>query len=122
FSPRSIVPVALACVTGAAGHHFLFEEGPVFLAASIEVPSNQALAIYSVMGLLLGLLASGITKAVYLIEDAFEKLPVHWMWWPAIGGLIVGVVGYFAPHTLGVGYENITGLLSGEMAIKTVLS
>ncbi|MGZ3959336.1 MAG: chloride channel protein, partial [Flavisolibacter sp.] len=59
---------------------------------------------------------------VYFIEDGFEKLPVHWMWWPAIGGLIVGVVGYFAPRTLGVGYDNITDILSGKMALQIVFS
>lgn len=86
FSPRSIIPVALACVTGAAGHHFFFEDGPVFPMPGISVPGNEALAIYSVIGLLIGLLAAAITKIVYWVEDSFEKLPIHWMWWPAIGG------------------------------------
>jgi predicted transcriptional regulator len=64
----------------------------------------------------------GLTKAVYYVEDLFEKLPIHWMWWPAIGGLAVGVVGYFAPHTLGVGYDNITNLLSGTVPLSLILS
>lgn len=121
FSPRSIIPVALACITGAAGHHLLFESGPVFPSPVVEAPSNSALALYSVLGVLIGLLAAGITKAVYFVEDAFEKLPIHWMWWPAIGGLAVGVVGYFAPHTLGVGYDNITHVLSGKMTLQLIL-
>ncbi|HEX2607247.1 MAG TPA: chloride channel protein [Flavisolibacter sp.] len=121
FSPRSILPVALACITGAAGHHLLFESGPVFMMPAVAMPSNTALAIYSGMGLLLGLAAALITKAVYWIEDAFEQLPIHWMWWPALGGLGVGIVGYFAPRTLGVGYENITQLLSGHTALSVVL-
>lgn len=122
FSPRSIIPVALACITGAAGHHLLFEAGPVFPAPNIAVPSNSALALYSLIGVLIGFVSAGVTKLVYFIEDAFEKLPVHWMWWPALGGLVVGVVGYFAPRTLGVGYENITELLSGNTALSVVLS
>lgn len=122
FSPRSIIPVALACITGAAGHHLLFEAGPVFPAPVVETPSNTALITYSVIGLLIGLLAAGVTKLVYIIEDAFEKLPIHWMWWPAIGGLAVGIVGYFAPYTLGVGYENITHVLSGQMTLQLILS
>lgn len=123
FSPRSIIPVALACITGAAGHHFFFEGGPVFaIHTSIAAPSNIALLLYSCMGILVGLLSVAVTKSVYLVEDLFEKLPVHWMWWPAIGGLAVGVIGYFSPLTLGVGYENITGLLSGNMPLKIVLS
>src|SRR5690349_15288035 len=94
FSARSIIPVALASITVAAGHHLLFDEGPVFPTPCIVVPGNNALAIYCVIGLIIGLLSACITKVVYFIEDAFEKLPVHWMWWPMIGGLAVGVVGF----------------------------
>lgn len=122
FSPRSILPVALACITGAAGHHFLFDSGPVFPTPFINTPGNEALAIYSVMGLVIGLVSAGVTRIVYLIEDGFERLPIHWLWWPAIGGLAVGLVGYFSPETLGVGYDNITNLLSGKMAVGMVAS
>jgi len=121
FSPRSILPVALACITGAAGHHLLFEAGPVFPMPNLETPTNGALAIYSGIGLFIGFLSIGVTKIVYFIEDAFEQLPVHWMWWPALGGLAVGLIGYFAPHTLGVGYDNIISVLSGSVAIILLL-
>lgn len=120
FSPRSIIPVALACITGAAGHHLLFETGPVFPMAAVAMPGNEALAVYSVIGILIGALSAMVTRIVYWIEDAFEKLPVHWMWWPAIGGLAVGIIGYFAPETLGVGYNNITALLSGKLTLQVV--
>jgi len=123
FSPRSIIPVALACITGAAGHHLLFGAGPVFpIAHLVEVPSNKALFFYSILGIILGVLSVLVSKTIYVIEDTFEKLPIHWMWWPAIGGLVVGITGYFAPNTLGVGYENITNVLSGSMPVKVVLS
>ncbi|RYY65740.1 MAG: CBS domain-containing protein [Chitinophagaceae bacterium] len=122
FSPRSIIPVALACITGAAGHHFLFETGPAFPSPAIAIAGNSALAVYSVIGLLCGGLAAGITKLLYAIEDGFEKLPIHWAWWPALGGLVVGLVGYVAPHTLGVGYENISALLSGKTELYTVIA
>lgn len=122
FSPRAILPVALACITGAAGHHLLFGAGPVFEMPDLVTPSNMALAVYSFIGVLIGFLSMGITKIVYLIEDYFEKIPVHWMWYPAIGGLAVGVIGYFAPHTLGVGYDNITGILSGSWPISLLCS
>jgi len=122
FSPRSIIPVALACITGAIGHHILFEAGPVFpMSSVIAMPESTALALYSVMGIITGLAAVAITKAVYLIEDGFEKLPLHWMWWPAIGGIAVGVTGYFAPRTMGVGYNNITDILSGNVPVKILL-
>ncbi|MEO8111945.1 MAG: chloride channel protein, partial [Ginsengibacter sp.] len=123
FSPRSIIPVALACITGAAGHHFLFDTRPVFaMTKLIETPTNTSLVAYSVMGIAIGLLSVAVTKIVYLIEDGFEKLPVHWMWWPAIGGLAVGIIGYFSPRTLGVGYNNITDVLSGNLTMHVVFS
>lgn len=122
FSPRSIIPVSLACITGAAGHHLFFEAGPVFSMPSVAAPTNDALAGYSAIGVVIGLIAAAVTKIVYSIEDNFEKLPIHWMWWPAIGGLAVGIIGYVAPRTLGVGYSNITDILSGTMAMKVVLS
>lgn len=122
FSPRSLLPVALACITGAAGHHLLFEPGPVFEMAALAAPSNTALATYSGMGLLIGLASVAITKLVYAVEDAFEKLPLHWGWWPALGGLAVGGIGYFAPRTLGVGYENISTVLSGRAPLGLLLT
>jgi H+/Cl- antiporter ClcA len=122
FSPKAILPVALACITGAAAHHLLFESGPVFTMPDIATPSNLALGVYSGIGLVIGFLSVGLTKLVYLIEDAFEKLPIHWMWWPAIGGLAVGCIGYFAPHTLGVGYDNITMVLSGTVPLTLILN
>jgi CIC family chloride channel protein len=123
FSPRSIIPVALGCITGAAGHHFLFDQAPVFAVVKTMLPSsNTALFSYSILGIVIGLLAVITTKVVYLIEDIFEKIPVHWMWWPAIGGLVVGAVGYINPRTLGVGYENITDILSGNLSIGIILS
>ncbi|HET8854541.1 MAG TPA: chloride channel protein [Salinimicrobium sp.] len=122
FSPRSIIPVALACVTGAAGHHFLFETGPFFEMDNIAIPSNWALFLYSILGIVIGVLSVGVSKAVYLVEDYFEKLPIHFMWWPAIGGIAVGVIGYFAPKTLGVGYDNISDLLMGSLSLQVILS
>jgi chloride channel protein, CIC family len=123
FSPRSMIPVALACITGAAGHHLLFHGGPVFeMKELIPMPSNAALFAYSVIGIVIGGLSVLVTKCVYFIEDLFEKLPIHWMWWPAIGGLAVGIIGYFAPRTMGVGYENISDVLEGSMPIQIVLS
>jgi CIC family chloride channel protein len=122
FSPKAILPVALACITGAAGHQLLFEAGPVFPMPDLKSPTNLALGIYSIIGIAIGFISLSLTKIVYWVEDTFEKLPVHWMWWPAIGGLAVGVIGYFAPHTLGVGYDNITSMLSGHVPLTLMLS
>lgn len=122
FSAKAILPVALACITGAAGHQLLFESGPVFPMSDLQSPSNMALGIYSTIGIIIGFISLGLTKIVYWIEDTFEKLPIHWMWWPAIGGIAVGIIGYFAPHTLGVGYDNIISVLSGKISLAVLLS
>lgn len=120
FSPKAILPVALACITGAAGHKLLFESGPVFPMSDLNIPGNMAIAIYSFLGIIIGFISIGLTKFVYLVEDNFEKLPIHWMYWPAIGGLGVGVIGYFSPHTFGVGYDNIINLLSGKLSLSII--
>jgi len=121
FSPRSIIPVALACATGAAMHLLLFGINPVFGMPNIPEPSYQALLIYVLLGAIIGVVAALISKSVYWIEDQFERSPIHWMWWPAIGAVAVGVVGYFAPNTMGVGYYNITNLLTGAVALPMII-
>jgi len=121
FSPRSIIPVALACVTGAGMHFALFGSEAVFAMPDIPEPTTSALITYILLGALIGILAALVSKSIYLIEDAFEKLPVHWMWWPAIGAVVVGIVGYFAPYTLGVGYSNISAVLSGTLSLQLIL-
>lgn len=123
FSPRSFIPVALACITGAAGHHIFFGNGVVFpLKETLAQPSNYALTLYAIIGIVVGIASIIASKITYWIEDGFEKLPVHWALWPAIGGIAVGVVGYFAPRTLGVGYNNITDVLSGNMTVSILVS
>lgn len=121
FSPRSIIPVALACATGAAMHYILFDTAPVFAMPNIPAPAYQDVLWYVLLGAVIGVIAAAVSKSVYFIEDLFEKLPIHWMWWPAIGAVAVGVTGYFAPYTLGVGYSNITDLLSGTLPLQLVL-
>jgi len=121
FSARSVIPVALACVTGAGMHFLLFGHEPVFSMPAIPVAPNGALAIYVLLGAFVGVVAAGVSRSIYWIEDMFEHLPIHWMWWPAIGAIAIGVVGYFAPHTMGVGYDNITRLLTGSTPLKVVI-
>ncbi|MBS1669243.1 MAG: chloride channel protein [Bacteroidetes bacterium] len=122
FSPRSIIPVTLACITGAGMHILIFGKQPVFAMPAIPVPSNEALLVYVFLGLLIGVIASLVSKSVYAVEDLFEKLPIHWMWWPALGAVLVGIVGYYAPLTMGVGYDNIRTLLTGSVPLALLLS
>lgn len=123
FSPRSLIPTTLACITATAGCHFLIRTGPIFpIHATIELASNNAIFIYSIMGLIMGVLSIVVTKGLYWIEDLFYKIPINWMWYPAIGGIVAGIFGYFSPRTLGVGYANISDILSGDMAVQAVLT
>ena len=122
FSPRSIIPVAAGCITGAGMHIFLFGSQPVFYMPAMAPASETAFLVYIGLGLIIGVAASGISRSVYLIEDLFEKLPIHWMWFPAIGSLAIGITGYFAPETMGVGYDNIRHLLDGPLPLSLLLS
>ncbi len=121
FRARSIIPVALASATAAGVRMALVGSAPVFAMPTLSQPSGEALTFYILLGAFLGVVATGVTRAVYAIEDGFEKLPIHWMWWPALGGLVVGVVGYFLPRTMGVGYDNIEHILTGSLAGQALL-
>jgi H+/Cl- antiporter ClcA len=122
FSPRSIIPVALSCITGAIMRYWLFGATPIFAMPAIPDPSNMATITYIILGIVIGVAASYATKAVYFFEDLYGKLPVHWMWWPAIGAIFVGVIGFFAPKTMGVGYSNISMLLTGNTPLYLLFS
>lgn len=122
YRPRSIIPVALAAVTAEGMRMMFVGMAPVFAMSDLAVPTGAALAIYLAIGALMGCAAAGVTKLIYAIEDAFEELPIHWMWWPAIGAVAVGVMGYLVPATLGVGYGNISGALNGQFTAGALLT
>jgi H+/Cl- antiporter ClcA/predicted transcriptional regulator len=115
--PRSLIPVALATVAAASVRYAMVGNTPVFAMPYVAEPGMGALAVYVALGAAIGFVSVAVTHIVYGIEDEFDKLPVHWMWWPAIGGIAVGVVGYFAPLTLGVGYTNIEDIVAGHLAV-----
>lgn len=122
FSSRSFIPVMVACVTGACMHFLLFSSGPTFPMPEVSHIPTSAIVAYAVIGMIVGFASVFVTKAIYFVEDLFERLPIHWMWWPAIGGIAVGLIGMFAPDTLGVGYQNITHALSGRLSISILVS
>ncbi|HXT57339.1 MAG TPA: chloride channel protein [Pirellulales bacterium] len=121
FRPRSIIPVALASASATSVHIILEGFEPAFAMQPLDHPTGAALAIYIVIGALVGLASVGVTRMTYAVEDAFERLPIHWMWWPALGAVAVGVIGYFAPRTLGVGYENISDLISDKLTLEAAI-
>lgn len=120
YRARSLVPVALAAAAATGVRAVFNGTAPVFAMANVVSPSGSALAVYAVIGLVAGIVAAGITRATYAIEDVFEKIGekfhLHWMWWPMIGAFVVGLVGIVEPRALGVGYDNISGVLSGSIA------
>jgi CBS domain-containing protein len=121
YRARSVIPVALAAATATGVRMALMGSAPVFPMPTVAQPGGAALAAYIVLGALIGLLAAGITRLVYAVEDAFERIPLHWMWWPAIGAVAVGVIGWIEPRTLGVGYSNIDQILSGDIVGRALL-
>ncbi|MBI1219988.1 MAG: chloride channel protein [Rhodobacteraceae bacterium] len=114
FRPRSFIPVTAAALTAIALRPVLFGAAPLFHIGTLAPASDAALLAYVAEGAVMGLFAVALSRSIYFIEDMFEHLPLHWMWWPAIGGLVVGLVGVISPHTMGVGYENIDQILSGQ--------
>ena len=120
--PRSLIPVALASAAATAVRIAFSGTAPAFEMAEMVRPTEVALASYAAIGALVGLCSVYVTKLVYAIEDGFERLPIHWAWWPAIGGVAVGVCGLLAPRTLGVGYDNLDDLLSGRLAGGALLA
>lgn len=121
YRARSIIPVALAAAAATGVRLILVGPEPVFHVPAFAQPSGGALAAYVVLGAIIGAAAAGVTRAVYWIEDAFERLPVHWMWWPAIGAIAVGAIGFIDVRTLSVGYVWIEQILSGEIVGATLL-
>ena len=121
WKPRSMIPVALASATAAAARRYIIGLGPLFPTPAHPIfVGPGGLVGCVVAGLAAGALSALLTLAVYAAEDAFRLLPIHWMWWPALGGLVVGVGGLFFPRALGVGYDTIGTLLQGEVP-RTVL-
>jgi CIC family chloride channel protein len=122
WKPRSLIPVALASAVAALVRRYLLGPGPLFaVAVHPHALGTTELLSSGVVGLLAGVLALCLTLAVYTSEDLFHRLPIHWMWWPAIGGLLVGIGGFFEPRALGVGYDVIEELLQGKYVLWSLL-
>jgi H+/Cl- antiporter ClcA len=122
WRPRSFVPLAAAVAVAAIVRVPLLGGGPVFPvpAGALHLDAG-AYALCIVAGALAALLALVATTLVYASEDAFARLPIHWMWWPAIGGSIIGVGGLIVPQALGVGYNVIEAELNGQVALNLVV-
>src|SRR5262245_20333637 len=122
WKPRSLIPVALASTTAAVLRRYLLGLGPLFpVPAHPANVSPEGLVFCAIAGLLAGVLSAILTSLVYWSEDMFQKLRIHWMWWPAIGGLMIGVGGILFPQALGVGYETIANLIEGDVPRNIII-
>lgn len=119
WKPRSAIPVALASAAACAVRRHVLGLGPLFAVPTHPVfIGPEGLAGCIISGLAAGALSALLTLGVYAAEDVFKKLPIHWMWWPAIGGVFVGIGGLIFPQALGVGYDTIRMLLQGDAPLK----
>jgi H+/Cl- antiporter ClcA len=128
FRPRSMVLIGIAAATadalrmGMASAHLVTPQ-PIFV-----IPNHAPIAGFNLLGaaaigVACGLMAWVMTHAVYLSEDLFKKLTrhLHWMWWPMMGGLLIGLGGLVDPRALGVGYDTIHAELLGQLTIGALL-
>ena len=121
WKPRSFIPVAVAAIVASVLRVPLLGAGPIFAVVAHAAPSGTELAIAAGLGVVAGFASGLLTMLVYACEDVFQKLPLHWMWWPAIGAIFIGVGGVLEPRVLGVGYNTIHSLLRGELVGAAVI-
>jgi CIC family chloride channel protein len=121
FKSRSFIPLVIASTLATAVHMQVLGPGPMFRVGAVDFAIPRALPFYLLLGLLCGLAAVGFSKLLYWVEDQFEKLPIDEMWWPAVGALGLGIIGFFVPRVLGVGYDTIGDILNAQLAWKLLL-
>jgi H+/Cl- antiporter ClcA/CBS domain-containing protein len=121
WKPRSFIPVVVASIIASVVRVPLLGAGPIFPVIPHAPVSGTEMAIAAGIGILAGFGSGLLTMLVYAFEDLFQKLPIHWMWWPAIGAVFVGVGGIIEPRVLGVGYDTIHSLLRGEIVGSAII-
>ncbi|HEY3645377.1 MAG TPA: chloride channel protein [Gammaproteobacteria bacterium] len=122
FRSRSFIPLVIATTLATTVHVVLIGPGPMFSVGTPHFDIASGVPYYLVLGVICGLMATVVSRSLYWIEDQFEKLPVDQMWWPAIGALGLGVIGYFVPRVLGVGYGTLSDILTNHLTLGVLLS
>ena len=121
FKARSFIPLVISSVLATVVHVRLIGAGPLFSVQPIDFGMPGALPYYILLAILCGLMGVGFSNALYWVEDQFNRLPMDKLWWPAIGALFLGVIGFFVPRVLGVGYGTITDILNARLALSALL-
>lgn len=122
FKSRSFIPLVIATVVATTVRMPLLGQGPLFQVSISDFGIPTALPFYLVLGLLCGLVAVGFSRALYLVEELFERLPIGDFWHPVIGGLGLGLIGFFVPRVLGVGYDTISAILNNQLTLSVLLT
>ncbi|HZT01430.1 MAG TPA: chloride channel protein, partial [Steroidobacteraceae bacterium] len=122
WKPRSFVPVVVSTIVAMAWRPWLVGAWPLFPHTGIPAMPWWGLALCAGVGVVAGLQSAITTGGLYWVEELFEKLPLHWMWWPALAGIVVGVGGLIDPAALGVGYDNIQALIDGSVLMHAAIA
>jgi len=121
FRPRSFIPLVIACTLATSVRAVLLGQRSMFSVANVNFDVLHGLPFYLILGVLSGFVAVGFTKLLYWVEDRFDDLPIDDLWHPAIGALGLGIIGYFVPRVLGVGYDTISDILNNNLALKLLI-
>ncbi|MGA8101773.1 MAG: chloride channel protein [Candidatus Acidiferrales bacterium] len=122
FRGRSFIPLVIASVLATSTRAILLGQKSMFTMANVDFDVLHGLPFYLLLGVLCGVAAIGYTKALYWVEDQFDRLPISDLWHPAIGALGLGIIGYFVPRVLGVGYDTISDILNGNLALHLLIA
>jgi CIC family chloride channel protein len=121
FRSRSFIPLVIACTLATSVRAVLLGQHSMFTMGNVNFDVLHGLPFYLLLGVLSGVAAICFTKSLYWVEDQFDRLPINDLWHPAIGALGLGIIGFFVPRVLGVGYDTISDILNNNLALKVLL-
>ena len=121
FRSRSFIPLVIASTLATTVRSMFLGQRSMFTMGNADFGAFRGLPFYLLLGVLCGITAIGFTKLLYWVEDQFDRIRIDDLWHPAIGALGLGVIGYFVPRVLGVGYDTISDILNNHLALKMLI-